>query len=338
MRAPASRRAFAAAAALLAILPAAAKPRAPARWYRIGWVRAVPMTVSDAFAGLWREALAVHGLAEGRNIDIIFPDAWNGDAARRDASIRALVQRQPDVLLVGNTDLSRAVQKATRTIPIVFYNVADPVAAGLVTSLSRPGANVTGVSVHNLTLFPKRLELIRELMPHARRVGLIVDGSFMREGFPPDFYRQMRDTAKALGLELLEEDIEHLPNGLEEGIRNAARRNADIVLPLGPWPSNRKVPFSFADAQGRHRVPVLGYIPLRGGVEDGLLIQYGVGMAELTAHGAELVALVLGGVRPRDIPVRQATTVELVINLKVARELGIAIPKDVLRRADRVVE
>ena len=330
------RRDFAATLLLLAA-PAFARAQAAGRRYRLGWVQSVAGT-SDAFTRLWREALAIHDLVEGRNLEFLYPTSWHGDLNRRDASLRALVESRPDALLVGNTDLSRSVQKATKAIPIVFYNVADPISAGLVDSLAKPGGNITGVSVHNLTLFPKRLAFIRELMPHARRVALIVDGAFVRKGFPAEFYRQMRETARALGLELIEEDIEHLPRGLEDAVRNAANMRVDIVLPLGPWPSHRTVPFSFADAQNRYRVPVLGFTPLSGGLDDALLVQYGVGMAELTAHGAELVARVLAGIHPRDIPVRQATRVELVINLKVARELGIAIPKDVLKRADRVIE
>ena len=332
-----NRREALRSAAVLLAAPGIARAQDPSRRHRLGWVRP-GNTFTDAFASTWREALAMQGLVEGRNLELLYSAAWHGDLARRNDSIRALVERRPDAILVGNTDLSRAVQKATKTLPIVFYNVADPVSAGLVESLSKPGANVTGVSVHNLTLFPKRLQFIRELLPHAKRVALIVDGAFIRDGFPPEFYRQMRETARSLALDLVEEDIEHLPQGLEEGIRNAAHKKVDIVLPLGPWPSNREIPFSFADAQNRYRVPVLGYIPLRGGFEDALLVQYGVGMAELTAHAAELVARVLAGTPPRDIPVRQATKVELVVNMKVARDLGVAIPKYVLKRADRVIE
>jgi putative ABC transport system substrate-binding protein len=339
----ASRRTFVAgaAAALFPVLlaaPVLGRAQTPRRKFRLAMLQARGGSPTDQGLERWKRALGRQGLAEGVDYELMFAPVWAGGGTERMyASAREVVAQAPDLLITNSTDNTRAAQRATTTIPIVFMNVADPVAAGFVKSLAAPEGNLTGVSVHNLTLFPKRLQLIRELLPGATRVALIIDGAFVRDGFPPRFYSEVRAAAKTAGLHLVEEDIEHLPGGIEEAFGNAARERVDIVLPLGPWPSDRSRVFSFPEAQNRYRVPVLGWIPARGSPHDGLFAQYGVTADESIELGARLVARVLAGNVPRDIPVLQATRVELVVNLAVAREFGIKVPKQVLKRADRVI-
>jgi putative ABC transport system substrate-binding protein len=221
----------------------------------------------------------------------------------------------------------------------VFFNVADPLASGFVKSLSRPGGNLTGVSVHNLSLFPKRLELIRELSPTARRVVMIVDSKFQRDGYPPDFYREMQEAGRSLGLELVEEDIVLSPSGFEEAFAKASRLRPDFIVPLGPFPSLRVGNYrDLALWQNKYRVPVLGTIPAIGGPFEGLVVQLGNPVEEMRNITVGLLARVLAGSDPAETAVVQTTKVDLVVNLRAARELGIKIPKSVLTRADRVIE
>jgi putative tryptophan/tyrosine transport system substrate-binding protein len=325
-------------ATLLSGVAANTWAQTPARKFRIAFICAGGQPPQAHDIAAWRAALARQGLVEGRGFEFVFARSWHGNGEGRTASIREVIDSRPDLLLTKSTNLTRPVQRATTTIPIVFWNVADPVASGFVKSVAKPGGNVTGVSVHNLTLFPKRLQLIRELMPQARRVALIVDGAFIRDGFPAKFYQEMHETARTLELELIEEDLELLPGGLEDAFRNAARKHVDIALGLGPWPSHLIHEIDFVVQQDRHRVPVLGFVPLRGGPQDGLLVQYGGSYEEMVQSGAEVVAKILRGANPAQTPVRQQTRIELVLNLKVARELGVTIPRGVLRRADRVIE
>jgi putative ABC transport system substrate-binding protein len=245
---------------------------------------------------------------------------------------------KPDIILAENTFGTRLAQKATDSIPIVFVSVADPVAVGIVKSVSHPGGNITGVTVHNLTLFPKRLELIRELLPAARRIALLVDSVFTRDGFPLAFYRELRDVAKRLQLELVEEDLARSPGGLDEAFAKMALFKPDLVLPLGPWPSVRVIDMDFVKFQDRYGLPVLGFQPLVGGVQEGLVVQMGGDVGEMTALAAGVIAKVLAGTPPAEIPVQQQTRILLVINLAVARRFGITVPNNVLRRADRVIE
>ena len=309
-----------------------------ARKHKVAFVREFGRKPPEPFVGLWQAAFARQGLVEGRNFELVFPGPWDNDLERKRASIRKAVADGADLLLTNGTSDTQAARQAATRIPIVFFNVADPISAGFAKTLAKPGGNMTGVAVHNLTLYPKRLQLIRELMPRAERVALIVDGAFVREGFPPGFYAELHAVAKALRLELIEVDLEHMQEGLEDAFRVAARKRADIVLPLGPFPSNGAFRFTLTQGQSRYRVPVMYGLPARIGITQEVFVTYGASFEEMLDLTTELVAQVLRGADAGEIPVRQMTRIELVLNLRVAREFGIAVPKDVLKRADRVIE
>ena len=324
--------------ATFAMLPLMGHAQVGARVHRIGffWGEA-PMPTSSLVD--WRKHFVKNGLVEGRNLELWFIPLWYGDEEKLNTSVREMLAWKPDAILTNSTSGTRIIQRATSTVPVVFFNVADPLSAGFVKNLSRPGGNLTGVTVHNLSLFPKRLQLIRELLPSARRVVVILDGNFKRDGFPREFYRQMHEAANGLGLELVEEDIVLSPGGFEEAFAKASRLRPDFILPLGPWPSLRGGNYhELARMQLEYRIPVLGWIPGVGGPFDGLVAQLGVPVEEIRASAVELLARVLAGSDPAETPVVQTTKVDLVVNLRAARELGIKVPASILKRADRVIE
>jgi putative ABC transport system substrate-binding protein len=331
------RRALIAAGLSFAALPAMVRARPRRDISRLAWFTPYGGFPHVRVREAWRAELSRHGLLEGRNLELRALDRWHGDMGRLGIAIADMIAWAPDVILAENTFGARRAQGATRSIPIVFVNVADPVAVGIVRSISHPGGNITGVTVHNLTLFPKRLQLIRELLPNARRVALLIDSVFTRDGFPAAFYRELHDVAKRLELELVEEDLAQSPDGLDEAFRKMARIKPDIVLPLGPWPSVKILDMDFAKFQDRHGLPVMGFQPLSAGPQDGLLVQMGGDIQEMISLGAAVVSQVLSGASPSDIPVQQQTRIVLVINQKTARSFEIAVPSTLLKRADRVI-
>jgi len=329
------------AAAIALCVSGVARPCAAARTFKLLFVASYggPPPNPHNRAGIVA-ALAERGFVEGRNLELQFADPWPpGSAGIKEQALAKAVARQPDAIFVQNTELTRAVQAATQSIPIVFWNVADPIAAGIVTNLARPGGNATGTAVHNLTLFPKRLELLREAFPNAKRVALVIDGGFVRDGFPPSFYRGLHETASSLGLTLVEVDVATGPMDSAAALDVAAAMKADVLLPLGPWPSRSLLQVDFVKFQSRARIPVIGIATdSRGGIIDGLVLQFGIDAQEAFRLCASQLHQIFTGTPPGEIPVQQQTKVDLVVNLKAARELGVTIPTHVLKRADRVIQ
>jgi len=331
------RFALAVGAALLAV-PVVALAQTVERPLRLGWFLGPGGLNRIGPFRIWADVLRSHGYVEGRNADFRIIPQYHGDIGKLKASMRELVEWKPNAIVTQATFNTRIAQAATSSIPIVFTDVADPVASGIVKSLARPGGNITGVTVHNLTLFPKRLGLVRELLPQAGRVSLIIDRTFTRDGFPPAFYREMHETAARLGLELIEEDLSQCPGGFAEAFENIVALKPDIVMPLGPWPSLRTYDTDYAKFQDRHGIPVFGFQPVAGGAHDGVVIQYGGDVEEAVFTAGDILARIIAGARPADIPIHQQTRVVLVVNLVAARQLGIAVPNSILVRADRVIQ
>ena len=282
--------------------------------------------------------LAKRGFVDGINLQFAIPDPWQpGNTGQMKAALEKAVGRKPDVILVSDTHNTRVVQRLAGRVPVVFWNVADPVAVGIVSSITKPGGNTTGVTVHNLTLFPKHVQMMRELSPRARRVALLTDSTFVRDGFPVTFYRQMHEVAKSVDLEMIELDVS--ASAARDAFADLATLRPDFILCLGPWPS-RDIPVSeWIALQARLRIPVVGFgTSRRGGAADGLLFQYGVTYEETFSLCADQIAKIFSGISAGDLAVQQLTKVELVINLRVAREMGITVPKSLLLRADRLIE
>jgi len=271
------------------------------------------------------------GHVEGRNLTIDYRNA-DDKPERLPGLARELVRLKPDVILThGTMESTIEAMKATKTIPIVFAHPVDPVRAGLVTSLAKPGGNVTGVTSLNADLGAKRLELITEMVPGVRRVAVLVspddpDSLLMVEAV------ESAARARRIRLDLLE--IRD-PARLSDTIRNARSAGAGALLVLGSPPLYRLSP-PLAQLALQYRVPAIS--AWRAFPEAGGLASFGTDLVEMFQRAAGLVDRVLKGAKPAEMPVEQPTNFELVINTRTARALGLAIPSAVLLRADHIIE
>lgn len=278
------------------------------------------------------ERLATHGFVIGRNLHLDLHRGgigqWNLDAAR------AVVALRPDVIFVDSTWLARAMRETTTTIPIVFTGVDDPVEAGLVRSFARPGGNLTGVYFSQLEIATKRLQLLRELLPRARRVALAASfgDSGVRYTMP-----SLRQTASQLGFELLE--VDGTWNfGFGPALEAAARSRPEAILVLQPYAiygMEEVVQPVIRFAAERH-IPSIFWESRMA--ELGAMFSYGANLTKELIRGADQVARILKGASPAALPVDQATQYELVVNANTARALGVKIPPSILVRADRVIQ
>jgi len=327
----AGRRRFLVAAGALAAAPLAraqkTKPGAPAnRLHRVGVLVPMPKGPGEPYIASVRERLANHGFVDERNLRLVVQYAggpW--------ADVRELVASRPDAYLVCTTILSRTLHAAIGSAPMVFAGVADPVGAGLVRSLPRPGANVTGVANLWFELAEKRVELLHELVPSAKRV-VVVAGVF--DANLEIAMRRIQGVADRLGMRLFRAEAR---GRWTETLETSLQESADAVLVLTPFSlfgvrhkAEEVIRFSIA-----HRVPVM-YADLES-VDLGGLIFYGNSLPDDLVQAADLLARVLAGESPADIPVAQAARFELAVNLGTARAIGLEIPRSILLRADRVI-
>ncbi len=277
-----------------------------------------------------REGLRKLGWEEGRNLQIDERRA-GGDSDRLRAQAAELVQLAPDVIVASATSSLVAVQNATSTIPIVFAQVTDPVGAGFVKSLARPGGNITGFTQHEFSIGVKWLELLKELAPRTDRVAIIYDpGNPATDGY----LSTIKAAAPAFGIQLSENPVRD--NGeIERAIGAVADRpNGGFIVLPGPSPSVRRdLVVALAE---RHRLPAV--YPFRYWFARGGLAYYGIDNIDLHRRAATYVDRILKGEKPADLPVQHATKFELGINLKTAKELGIDPPIALLARTDEVIE
>ena len=279
---------------------------------------------------VFRQALRERGWVDGQNVAIEYRHSRRRD--ERLAGLAAeLVKLKVDVIVTYGTKATRAAQQATRAIPIVMLTVLDPVAAGFVRTLAHPGANITGSSEVSETLSGKRLELLKEVVPHATRVAVLVDPSH------PTNVLDLRSTeiaARALGVTL--QPIEVRASGeFDSAFDRITREHAEalVVLPGSTLFLDRR---QILERAARHRLPTM--YAWREGAEAGALLSYGVDTADNYRRAAHYVDKILKGAKPADLPVEQPTKFELVINLKTAKALGLTIPQSILARADQVIE
>jgi putative ABC transport system substrate-binding protein len=282
----------------------------------------------DRFArplSAFRQGLNETGYVEGRNVTIEYRWA-DGQNDRLPALAADLIRRQVNVIAApGSTPAALAAKAATATIPVIFQVGTDPVAAGLVVSLARPAGNVTGVTNINTELVPKRLELLRELIPRANIIALLVNPTspFITESISKD----LQSATRALGLQL------HILNASTE-------RDFDTVFATFAKLRPDAMFISQSEQLGaltlRHAVPAV--TQFREFAAAGGLMSYGGSFTEPTRLVGVSTGRVLKGEKPADLPVMQATKVELVINLKTAKALGINVPNTLIGRADEVIE
>jgi putative ABC transport system substrate-binding protein len=277
----------------------------------------------------FRQGLSETGYVDGQNVAIEY--RWAEDHYDRLPALAADLVARHVHLIVATFGLPAvlAAKGATSTIPIVFPALSDPVAAGLVASLARPGGNLTGFSPFQFELMPKRLELLAELVPHAKVIALLVNPNDPRaEGLS----RDMQETARVKGVQL-----PVLRAGSEAEIAGAlaslVQLHAEALLVFPDPLFNRPEIVALAS---RHAVPAI--YPWRELAIAGGLISYGASIPALYREAGIYAGRVLNGTKPADLPVQQPTTFELVINLKTASALGLTIPPAVLARADEVIE
>ena len=296
---------------------------------KIGWLGALP-AASDSGREFFGRELRALGYVEGKNIAFEYRYADN-KLDRLPALADELVQVKVDVLLTPAGPPSIAAKNATRTIPIVFLNVSDPVASGLVDSLARPGGNITGFTDINTVLAGKRLELLKETIPKLSRVAVLWNPQDLGSA---QQWKESQLPARELGLQLHSMEVSSTDK-YERAFKEATTASAAALVVAGsPLAlSNQK---RIADLAAKNRLPAIGG---RGDfVASGGLMSYGPDRAEPYRRVASMVDKILKGTKPGDIPVEQPTKFELVINLKTAKALGLTIPPVVMMRAEKVIK
>jgi len=316
----------------VATWPLAVRAQQPAgRVYRVGYFgfgsREQGIHLSNAF----EEGLRSLGYRVGENVVIDYRFA-NRQLERLPALAAELVRLGVDVIVTGAHQNSVAAMKATTTIPIVMTNSVDPVGAGLVASLARPGGNVTGFGVDaGDEIFGKRLELLKETLPNLSRVGVL-----WNPDFAPNRSRltSMREATRALGLTLVPAEARGL-DALEQAFATMVRERAQAFVVFGdPLLFNNRGQIGVVAL--RNRLPAIS--TAREYAEAGLLLAYGPNLQDQFRRSAIFVDKIFKGAKPADLPVEQPTKFELVVNLKTAEALGLTLPPTLLARADEVIE
>jgi putative ABC transport system substrate-binding protein len=328
-----TRRAFLGtmAGGLLAA-PLAAEAQQAAKVARIGYL-STNLAANPHTHEAFRQGLRDLGYVEGRNVVIEYRDA-EGKFERLPALAAELVALKVDVIVAGGNSLARAAKQATRTLPIVFAAVSDPVASGLVTSLARPGGNVTGASILSSELVGKRLELLTQAVPGVSRVAVLWLPGALGERTEKDMLKEAEVAAGALGVRLQVVEARE-PADLDRAFSDMTRARADAltVLPSLMFLRERR---RLVDLAAKHRLPAV--YTVKEYVDAGGLMAYAPNLADVFRRAATYVDRILKGAKPADLPVQQSTKFELIINLKTAKALGLTIPPSLLARADQVIE
>jgi len=312
--------------------PLAARAQQPTQMRRIGGLNGgdendpVMKTRLSAFM----QALAELGWTDGRNVRIDF--RWGrGDNNRIRALAQELVGLQPDIILAGGTAATVALQRETRTIPIVFVNVADPVASGIVARLDRQSGNITGFALFEASLAGKWLELLSEIAPGLKRAAIM----FNPDTAPVSAYMPSLETAaRLLKVTPIPAPV-HSDAEIETAIIALGRElGGGLVVISDGFAIVHRAPIISAAA--RNNVPLVCSQSVFA--RDGGLLSYGVDQVDTLRRGASYVDRILRGAKPGDLPVQFPTKFEMVVNLKTAKMLGLAVPPSILLRADEVIE
>jgi putative ABC transport system substrate-binding protein len=289
---------------------------------------------SEGFSGLmaaFRQGLSEAGFVGGKNVSIEYRWAEEGQYDRLPDLARDLVSRNTAVIFANPIPAALAAKRATSSIPIVFAIGSDPVELGLVASINRPGGNITGVSFLSVALSAKRLELMRDLVPHATAIALLVNPNNPNADFQS---HEIRTAAASLGLKL---SVHNVGSSAEfEGIfADVVRQGTDALL-VSPDPFFISQRNELVSLVARHRLPAI--YAVREFVHAGGLLSYGSSFADGYRQAGVYAGRILRGERPADLPVIQPTAYELIINLKTAKALGLTVPAALLSRADEVIE
>jgi putative ABC transport system substrate-binding protein len=326
------RRIFLTTVAGLLAAPLAAEAQQAAKVARIGYL-AHDLAANPHMPEAFRQGLRDLAYVEGRNLVIEYRDA-EGKSERLPALAAELVALKVDVILAGGTPQALAAKQATRTLPIVFANSGDPVGSGLVTSLARPGGNVTGLSNLGTELVGKCLEQLTQAVPGVSRVAALWQPGVLPERTDKDMLKGAEVAARALGVRLQFVEARG-PADFDRAFSDMTRARADALTVLrSSMLSNERR--RLVDLAAKNRLPTV--YPWREFVDAGGLMSYGANVADLFRRAATYVDKILKGAKPADLPVEQPTRFELVINLKTAKALGLTIPPLLLGRADEVIQ
>jgi putative tryptophan/tyrosine transport system substrate-binding protein len=321
------RRAFIALLGGAAAWPLAARAQQPAMPV-VGFLRSTSLAAFTHFVTAFRQGLKDAGFVEGQNVTVEYRSA-DGQNDRLPALIADLIGRQVAVI-VANAISARAAKAATTMVPIVFASGGDPVKDGLVTSLNRPGGNITGVMFFSETLGTKRLELLRQLVTKTTIAMLVNPATPGTEEERSD----IAAAAKAIGLQLIVADVRNVRD-IDTAFATFVQRGAGALL-VGSGAFMTSQRERIVAVAAHHRLPAL--YPQRESVSTGGLMSYGTSIAEAYRHAGIYAGRILKGEKPADLPVMRSTKFEFVINLKTAKSLGLDIPPTLLALADEVIE
>ena len=310
--------------------PLAAEAQQAGRTATIGYLGNSSPTLESNLVQAFREGLRRLGYVEGQNLVIKY--VWaEGQQERYAVLARELVRLKPDVILAAGTPGTLAAKQATQSIPIVTAVAGEPVAAGLVSSIAKPGGNVTGLATLAPELEGKRLELFKVAVPKLSRVVALLNPA---NPFTTIAWKAAQPAAEALGVKLQPVEARS-PNDLDHALATirAARPDGLIVLPDRLLLAYRE---SIVQFTTKNRLPSM--FPFRDFAEEGGLMAYGPDYTDMFRRAATFVDKILKGAKPADLPVEQPTKFELVINLKTAKALSLTIPQPLLLRADEVIQ
>jgi putative tryptophan/tyrosine transport system substrate-binding protein len=314
---------------MLLAVAVVAEAQQPKKVPRIGYLSNASASANSPRLEAFRQGLRELGYVEGKNI-VIEARFAEGKLDRLLALAAELVRLNVDIIVTGATVPTGAAKEATATIPIVMTNDGDPVGAGFVTSLARPGGNITGLANFNPELTGKRLELLKEIIPQLARVAVFGTSS------TPGNAQVLRETelaAGAFGVKLQYLDIQG-PKDIETVFRAASKGRADAILVLsGPLLNSHRT--QIVDLAAKNRLAAI--YPNSFWTEVGGLMTYSVSRTDMDRRAATYVDKILKGAKPADLPVQQPTKFEFIINLKAAKQIGLTIPRNVLARADKVI-
>ena len=301
--------------------------------FRIGFLDSSTASGSAVLVTEFRQELGKLGWIEGRNIAIEYRFTESKGVERLPELATDLVRLRVDLIVATDTPSALAAKKATTTTPIVMANVGDPVGSGLVSSLARPGGNVTGNASLTPELNSKRLEVLKDAVPRLARVGVLRG---LRSGGSGELqFKELRPAAAALNLTL--EEIKTQPDlkGLESAFQTAKQKQVDAIMTQStrPFFAERK---RIVELAVKYRLPAIYFQDEF--VDAGGLMSYGTNFDDLYRRAAVYVDKILKGAKPADLPVQQASKFEFVINLKAAKQIGLTLSPEFLSRANRVIK
>jgi len=304
--------------------------------FRIGYLDPSTASGSAVLVDGFRQELSKLGWIEGKNFTIEYRFAENKGPERLTELAADLVRLKVDIIVVsGSNAATRAAKTATSTIPIVMATSADPVGAGLVASLVRPGGNVTGNASFVPELISKRLEILKDAIPRLSRVGLLRTPGGDLGSNPDLILKELRPAALALKIRLEEIKTQPDPKGLENAFQTAKQKQVGAIMttPGRRFQAERK---RIVELATKYRLPAI--YPEKEFVDEGGLMSYGRDLTDGYRRAAVYVDKILKGAKPADLPVQQATKFEFVINLKAAKQIGLTLSPEFLARANQVVK